>query len=1472
MKFVITVARVTSALAVAGMLLPPTSQAIIVGPYTVDANTLHLWHLNEATPPCIDAVPTTSGGSNLVGLINGATLGTASFSGFGNALNTYDGGPSLNTQAAKDAILGLTAQATNNPVVVAYQNSTNGAFTFEAIVRIDFDPTVNYQALRAGGHMILTGEGAANGNRVFQMRIDPVGVNPSAGGYTSALGFPCIEFINVHLAVAPVENIVVPIPTNGPNAIVSNGWFHVAVTYNGQPNTANNVKVYWTAMDNSQGSANLIGAKTMVNNLPNVATSLAIGNTGRNTPNANFVGLIDEVRISNIERGPQQMMFQSANVYITLNPLNEGVDYGGSGTLTVGASSSVAMGYQWRLNSTAIPGATSAAYTFTNATTANAGNYDCVVTNINSSAATSTVAVVKVGALNFLSHRYSFTNDTSDSLGGPAGALYGNATVSGGALQLDGSAGTYLQLPSYLITNNMGMVSVEAWAHIGTQVGNWARLFDFGNTNGNNGQNYLMFSPHNVSGGIHRMELSTTVAQDADGAGVLDEGILHIVCVFDPINHRMAVYTNGILDTVNSGVSTPLANIDNFYSFVGRSLFAADAYLVASVDEFRVYNGALSSNSILQNFLIGPDTLPSEGPVQFAIQPTNYFCAATQPARFTALALGHPNISYQWYENNNPIPGATNVSVTIVTTLVDNNAQIQLWATNVVGGVTYTAASTPAVLTVVQPPNLVWQGTTDNYWNNSSLDWADQTTHATGAWASLDGVLFDDTGSSQPNVDLQQSVNPWALTVNSANNYLFMSSAQNGWLAGPGGITKQGVGILTLDVTNALAGPTLIQGGTLQIGNNDFYGGLGSGPVTNNATLTFERADNLTVGNYLTGTGSLVIAGGGTTFLTGSNDYTGLTVVEGGTLTPRNPAALGTGPAAVVVSNSAQLYLDQAVDVPAKPLALAGAGPGTGALHKGGAGTSSVGGPISLLSDATIAVDTGTTLNLSNSVTSAGSAILTLNTVGPANAYGPLSLGAGYLDKEGAGTLTLAATNNVLAGGVFVGAGTLQVGDGNPDGSLVASAVTNNAALAFNSGLDMSVTAVISGTGTLTKNDTNTLILAGANEYTGATALNAGTIVPATDTAFGTTDGNTSLAGNFGAVSRVALLGGRTIAEPFLLAGRQPAPDVSAFAAHLMNLGGTNTLAGPITSTTGGNQYNVEAAAGLLNITGSYAQASGTGVRYLNLQGAGTGLWSGPINDGTAVTTLVKRDAGLWVLAGSNGFSGTTTLSNGTLLVNGLIGAGGVTALAGSTLGGNGIILGAVTNAAGSTLAPGGVPGGIGVLTISNSLTLQPGSFTAIRLNKALGAAAEVMGMTNLNYGGTLLVTNLGGSLAAGDAFKIFDATAYAGSFTNILPAVPAAGLGWNLSTLATDGTLRVVSTVNLTPTNMTVVNIGGGQLDFSWPADHMGWHLQMQANPLTIGLSSNWVEVAGAATTNHVIVPIASTNAAVFYRMFYPH
>ena len=64
------------------------AQAVIVGPYTADAYTLHLYHMDANPVP--DAVVT--GGTNLVKLLGGAALGVASYSGFGTALNTLDGG------------------------------------------------------------------------------------------------------------------------------------------------------------------------------------------------------------------------------------------------------------------------------------------------------------------------------------------------------------------------------------------------------------------------------------------------------------------------------------------------------------------------------------------------------------------------------------------------------------------------------------------------------------------------------------------------------------------------------------------------------------------------------------------------------------------------------------------------------------------------------------------------------------------------------------------------------------------------------------------------------------------------------------------------------------------------------------------------------------------------------------------------------------------------------------------------------------------------------------------------------------------------------------------------------------------------------------------------------------------------------------------------------------------------------------
>jgi hypothetical protein len=276
-------------------------------PYTADADTLHLWHLDESSTPGADSAP---GGTNLTALAGGATLGNASSPGFGTALSTFDGGQNGTSGTSKDAVLSALplANGTGDNVLMPLANATNGAFTFEAIVRIDFNPALNLGASgngRNSGMQIISGEGDTDPERVFQLRLDPVGYG--SGDST----VPRLEFINI-LQNYYIQSIIVPIPTNGPNAIASNQWYHVAVAYNGDEATLDNIKFYWTLLDTNRASANLIGKDAMYFDLAaGAGCDFAIGNEGRATGGAsdNFVGLIDEVRISSVARGPLGFYF-----------------------------------------------------------------------------------------------------------------------------------------------------------------------------------------------------------------------------------------------------------------------------------------------------------------------------------------------------------------------------------------------------------------------------------------------------------------------------------------------------------------------------------------------------------------------------------------------------------------------------------------------------------------------------------------------------------------------------------------------------------------------------------------------------------------------------------------------------------------------------------------------------------------------------------------------------------------------------------------------------------------------------------------------------------------------------------------------------------------------------------------------------------------------------------------------------------
>jgi hypothetical protein len=78
-----------------------------------------------------------------------------------------------------------------------------------------------------------------------------------------------------------------------------------------------------------------------------------------------------------------------------------------------------------------------------------------------------------------LIHRYSFSTNADDSIGGANGTLQGGATISGGAVVLDGSSG-YVYLPNDILAA-LNSVTIEAWLTDNYSVTR-SRIFDFGNS------------------------------------------------------------------------------------------------------------------------------------------------------------------------------------------------------------------------------------------------------------------------------------------------------------------------------------------------------------------------------------------------------------------------------------------------------------------------------------------------------------------------------------------------------------------------------------------------------------------------------------------------------------------------------------------------------------------------------------------------------------------------------------------------------------------------------------------------------------------------------------------------------------------------------------------------------------------------------------------------------------------------------
>lgn len=212
-----------------------------------------------------------------------------------------------------------------------------------------------------------------------------------------------------------------------------------------------------------------------------------------------------------------------------------------------------------------------------------------------------------------LVHRYSF-NETGgtiihDSIGGSGGngTLPNGGAFNGGRLALSAASSQYINLPADILSNYTA-VTIEAWATFPDQIPWNTMFFAFGDTNGASGDSYIFCAPQ--GGRIAVTATNYTGEQNAySGIDFSFHTNLHVTAVYNPPANYLAIYTNGVLSGVNSSVTVPLNVVSNVFSYVGRSLYSGDTYFDVSLDELRIYNGAMQPADVAAAQLVGPNVL-----------------------------------------------------------------------------------------------------------------------------------------------------------------------------------------------------------------------------------------------------------------------------------------------------------------------------------------------------------------------------------------------------------------------------------------------------------------------------------------------------------------------------------------------------------------------------------------------------------------------------------------------------------------------------------------------------------------------------------------------------------------------------------------------------------------------------------------------------------------------------------------------
>lgn len=260
-----------------------------------------------------------------------------------------------------------------------------------------------------------------------------------------------------------------------------------------------------------------------------------------------------------------------------------------------------------------------------------------------------------------LAHRYSFgeTSGTTvaDSEGGAAwnGTLPTSGTFASSQLTLASASQQYVSLPTGIV-GALSNFTIEAWVRLNSTA-NWARLFDFGSSTAVN----MFLTPQNGTTGRVRFAITSSGGggeQQINCNSSMAAGVWYHVAVTLSGNTGV-LYLNGVPVGTNSAMTLRPSTLGlTANNYLGRSQYSGDAYLNATLDEFRIYSVPLSAAEIAATCAMGPNQLLSTNSPAMSLNATDTTLTLAWPltsAGFTVQSRTNL-VQGNWVNITSPAP------------------------------------------------------------------------------------------------------------------------------------------------------------------------------------------------------------------------------------------------------------------------------------------------------------------------------------------------------------------------------------------------------------------------------------------------------------------------------------------------------------------------------------------------------------------------------------------------------------------------------------------------------------------------------------------------------------------------------------------------------------------------------------------------------------------------------------------------